>query len=260
MNRFRITLLISLFAVIAAVVLLILRAGSNTITTPSTSPIPTPTTVEQSNKVKTISFDGIKYAYAYFIIQNPSNLLLIPNYSHPKDTESLMVDNGCISAINGGFYDKDNKPLGHFQSAGKVISAQIKSDLVNGYVWANASGSAVISSQLPSADYNFALQTGPMLLFDGKALPLAIHNDTHARRMIAAKDEKLIFLSIYNEESVYEGPLLADLPLITKSISTKENLNIMDAINLDGGSASAFYNGETKLSEITPVGSLFCVK
>ncbi|KKW11013.1 MAG: hypothetical protein UY49_C0010G0009, partial [Microgenomates group bacterium GW2011_GWC1_49_7] len=78
--------------------------------------------------------------------------------------------------------------------------------------------------------------------------------------MVAAKTgEGFLFLTVYKEDSVFEGPLLADLPKVIQKINTEENLGIVDALNLDGGSASAFDNGETSLSELTPVGSLFCV-
>ena len=80
--------------------------------------------------------------------------------------------------------------------------------------------------------------------------------------MAAAKtmDNELLFLTVYSGDSVFDGPLLADLPLVIEKISDEEKLDIAEAINLDGGSASSFYQGETTISELTPVGSLFCIK
>ena len=224
-----------------------------TITLPSTPTI---------KPEKTVSFNNEQFAYAYFIAQNPANFSLIPNFSSPIDAQTIISENTCSFAINGGFYDKQNKPLGFFQVGSKIYGRQIDSDLVNGFLWADASGTSVISTELPHIQFQFALQTGPMLLFDSNVLPLAIHNDTHARRMVAAKnmDNRLVFITIYTSESVFEGPLLGDLHGVIQAVSTKEKLNIVDAINLDGGSASAFYNGETSLSELTPIGSLFCLK
>jgi uncharacterized protein YigE (DUF2233 family) len=171
-----------------------------------------------------------------------------------------MSENNCVSAVNGGFYDKQNRPLGYFQSNGKTFTPKIDSDLLNGFLWENASGSAVISRELPNTTVIFALQTGPMLMFDEKTLLLSINNDSRARRMVAGKNmyNQLVFFTVYNGDSVYDGPLLTDLPSVIQAIGTKENLNIAEAINLDGGSASAFYSGDTRLSELTPVGSLVC--
>lgn len=233
------------------------RAATPQVNTNVTPTIPATPTL---NPGKIITFGNEQFMYSYFIVQNPSDLALIPNFSHPKDVETLMTENNCVSAINGGFYDKSSKPLGYFRSDDKVFGSRIDSDLVNGFVWGDASGAAVISTDLTFTNYRFAVQTGPVLLFDSKALPLAINNDTGARRMIAAKNDTLIFLTVYNGDSVYDGPKLTDLPGIIQAISQKENLNIADAINLDGGSASAFYMADTKLSELTPVGSLFCLK
>jgi uncharacterized protein YigE (DUF2233 family) len=211
---------------------------------------------------KTIPFNNKRFAYAYFIVQNSDDLSLLPNFSHAKDSQTLMTENNCVSVINGGYYDTQNKPLGLFQIGSTIYSRQISSDLLNGFVWANVSVSAAISVKLPQPPFLFALQTGPILIREGKQLSLTINNDTPARRMVAAinMDKHIIFLTLYNGDSVYEGPLLADLPDIVFTISSKENLGIAEAINLDGGSASAFYNPDTHLSELTPVGSIFCIK
>ena len=222
--------------------------------------IPTPT--QEAQKENTVFVNGTAYTYDYFTVTDPATLSLIPNFSKKEDAKKLFDENGCTSAINGGFYDTANKPLGEFQVNGTYYSGQIQSDLVNGFVWAVASDSAMISSDLPYASYRYAMQTGPILLFDGNVMPLSIHNDVGARRMIAAKnmENQLVFLAIYNGDSVFDGPKLADVPQIVQTISAKEHLNIADAINLDGGDASVFYSAKTSLSELSPVGSLFCVQ
>ncbi len=93
-------------------------------------------------------------------------------------------------------------------------------------------------------------------------MPLVIQHDEPARRTIAAKtrDNTYVFLTVYDENSVFGGPLLSDLPSAVEEISNREEFRIADAINLDGGSASAFYNGDANLSELTSVGSIFCIK
>jgi hypothetical protein len=73
-------------------------------------------------------------------------------------------------------------------------------------------------------------------------------------------DNKVIFMSIYNESSKFMGPYLADLPQILEIAQDKIGFLIADAINLDGGSASAFYFRDFQLSEASPIGGFFCVK
>lgn len=238
-----------------------LKTHTITIQTPESTPTASPTIpVTEPN---TVAYQNEHYTYSYFIVQHPENLVLIPNFSQKTDAKSVLDANSCSAAVNGGFYDTNNKPLGLFQTGDTTIGRQIESDLMNGYLWAQASASAVvISSELPQVPFRFALQTGPILLFDGNVEPLTIHNDAHARRMVAAKntDGQLLFMTVYNGESVFEGPYLATLPDILMLISSREKLDLADAINLDGGSASAFYFGTAALTELTPVGSIFCLK
>ncbi len=212
--------------------------------------------------VKTISINNKRYAYAYFIVENSDDLSLLPNLPNAKDSQTRMTENNCTFGINGGYYDTQNKPLGLFQVESTIYSQQIKNNLVNGFIWAKVSVPAAITVELPKPPFLFALQTGPILIRNGNSLSLTINNDAPARRMVAAinTDTHSVFLTIYNGESVYEGPLLADLPDIISAISLQENIGITDAINLDGGSASAFYSADTHLSELTPVGSIFCIK
>lgn len=93
-------------------------------------------------------------------------------------------------------------------------------------------------------------------------MTLTSPDDAHARRMIVAKtmDNAYLFLAIYSNESVFSGPTLNELPNVVATLNAKEQLGITDALNLDGGDASALYNGKTQLSELAPVGSLFCIK
>jgi uncharacterized protein YigE (DUF2233 family) len=220
-----------------------------------------PTQVTKSEK--TISFANETYAYSYIRVASTSDISLIPNFEYKTDIKTLAQSNGCATAINGGFYDSSGKPLGYFFTDNRTFGQQIPSLLVNGYFWVDAAGVAGISTKLPeNIFYRFALQSGPLLIVNNKILPLAINNDEHARRMVVGitSDNQLIFLSVYSGDSVYLGPLLSDLPSAVSFISSKENLGLADALNLDGGSASAFYNADTSLSELTPVGSIFCIK
>jgi uncharacterized protein YigE (DUF2233 family) len=225
----------------------------------STDPVPTPTPIQPE---PTLTVGNTTYSYATIKVATGSSITLIPNFGVNLDAKSLADNNQCQEAINGGFYDTAGKPLGFFYANTRMYGTKISSPLVNGFFWTDTNGGALISSDLPHSSYRFAIQTGPLILFNGQALQLTIAQDEHARRMIVGKtsDDRFIFLAVYTADSVYSGPLLSELPSVVDSISRKENLGIADAVNLDGGSASAFYNGETSLSELTPVGSIFCIK
>lgn len=211
----------------------------------------------------TISVEDASYTYAVINVATASSITLIPNFIGKHEANALAGENNCRQAINGGFYDASGKPLGFFYTNGRTYGKRIDSDLVNGYFWADTDGVAVISTELPgNISYRFALESGPLLLFNGQTTMLTIQNDEHARRMVAAKtaDDHSVFLAVYSHDSVFSGPLLSELPKIVEDVSGKEHLGIADALNLDGGSASAFYNVDTILSELSPVGSIFCIK
>jgi hypothetical protein len=65
---------------------------------------------------------------------------------------------------------------------------------------------------------------------------------------------------VYDPSSSFRGPKLADLPSFVSKLEKDVQVPLADAINLDGGSASTFKNGETYLTELSPVGSLLCIK
>ncbi len=221
----------------------------------SISPTPLATPVSKIVKV-----NGETFTYAFFR-SPPTDISLIPNFDSKTDVTSLILSNTCNSAVNGGFYDTKSQPLGYFVTKGQKIHNSIQSTLLNGYFWIDE-GKASITSTPPSKSTGIALQTGPMLVENGKPRILHLSNDEHARRMIAVIENtgNVIFLTLYNTDAVFEGPLLRTLPELVDKIALLESLGITSAINLDGGSASAFYSDTTKLSELTLVGSVFCIK
>lgn len=208
---------------------------------------------------KTVTLRGETFTYAFFRAL-PSNISLIGNFDNIQGAFSLKSNNSCTYAVSGGFYDTKSQPLGYFVTNGKRIHNSIQSALLNGYIWIDE-GKVTIKSSIPPTTANIALQSGPVLIDNSKPRLLTITNDEHARRVVVIVEKNtVIFLTIYNPDSVFEGPLLKTLPDLVGKISTLESFIIDSAINLDGGSASAFYSDTTNLEELTPVGSIFCVK
>jgi len=220
---------------------------------PTPSPLPTPTV-----KTSTVTWNGITYTYEYFEVKDLSRLTLIANFTQKKTSEFLVKENNCQYAINGGFYDTNSKPLGLFINH-VLKTPAIESALVNGYV--SITTKPMISFNLPNKPI-IALQTGPMLIVDGKKLTLAIKDDEHARRMIAGISLKgtLVFMTIYISTSLVQGPQLAELPDIIEQINMTVPNQFISAINLDGGNASMFKNSDIYVPEVSTVGSIFCLQ
>lgn len=223
----------------------------------SDSDVPTPT----QKILPSISIHGDQYNYAYFQVSDAANLSLVPNFSDKLPAATIATRHQCASGINGGFYDTSDAPLGLFIVNGEKQSAAIQSELFNGFFSIDTQGTPRISSVAPTAG-RLALQTGPLLYMDGKPLPLRIQNDEHDRRIGVAITAKgtVLFFSFFKQEAQFTGPLLSEMPLAVVALSQNENIDIQEALNLDGGSASSYFDGTTSLSELRPVGSMFCLK
>src|SRR3989344_7262462 len=212
--------------------------------------------------VPTIEFSGdLVELNSYRIYLTPvkeSDLSLIPNFTQKLSSISLIKENNCKMAINGGFYDTDNNPLGLLVVNSKQLAESSNSKLFNGYVWSERNGlniSSIKNSVFNKAD--FAFQTGP---YFQKDLPAKFDNTKHARRILLTKsiNETVYIVAIVGKENDFDGPTLDQLhELIFKDLG---KYNFVSAINLDGGSASAFYLDGFALPEFSPIGALICIK
>jgi exopolysaccharide biosynthesis protein len=207
-------------------------------------------------KIKTIRRGDNSYGYAFF--ESGDKIKLIGNYDQKETAKNISDSYECRFGINGGFYDKDGKALGWVVANGTNVSKSRTSNLFNGYLSLN-SNNWTIGKSVPEGSEN-GLQSGPILIDDGKTTVLNLVNDKSARRMFAAItfDNTAFFGSVFDEKTPLLGPNLVELPEIIKEIGLAEKKKWVSAINLDGGSASAFKDGDFWLEEISPIGSWWC--
>ncbi len=210
--------------------------------------------------VKSIEMDGESFEYAIIRVGPLNQVRLIANYEDKISASRIVSNYSCRAAINGGFYDTNFKALGLVVIDEQLIYPERTNALFNGFITINGNNDYSIGDS-PSEGVKYALQTGPLLIVGGKEAKLRLSTDTVARRMVAVTDagNQLYLLAIFKPDSKLDGPLLEKLPTIIRAIGNEEKIIIRDAINLDGGSASFFYNGDVVISEWTPVGSLWCV-
>lgn len=201
--------------------------------------------------------------YAVEVPQS-ANISLIPNFSEKETGQTLIEKNGCEVASNGGFYQENGKALGLFVSEGLTLGKLIKSNLVNGFFWQDRSGSRFIDNNPPeNSEADFILQTGPLMTVGRK---ISLISDEQSRRILLALDNKenLYINAVVDKENSYSGPNLADLPKIFAENDVQQQILFTTLLNLDGGAASFFYvqsgNKSFSLDELTPIGSLFCIK
>jgi len=223
-------------------------------TTPA-PPSPTPVTE------KMVETDGGLFAYRYFEIGGQDQISLIYNYDHRIQSEQLIASHGCEKAINGGFYDENWRPLGLVISDSSQLAPNRPNALFDGYVYTRPSGEMGISLRPVFSNVKNEVQTGPILVSSGRERAMT-STLRPARRMVAAQltGGRMIFVSVFRSESQLDGPALSDLAKVILKIGQLQKWDIDRAINLDGGSASAFYDGDDLIEEWQPVGSLWCIK
>jgi len=181
-------------------------------------------------------------------------LRVIDQPSEPRvDLEEAISRGNFLAAVNGGYFDPDYRPIGLLIVDGTMIAPLQKARLLSGVLSASAkrvqiSRVAEFSmAQKPDA----AVECGPMVVDLGKSVR-GLEPTRAARRTFAAvgagDKAALGFCS---------DVTLADLSSILAAISIPD-FKIQRALNLDGGSSSAFWfkraNGSAfSISEQKPV-------
>jgi uncharacterized protein YigE (DUF2233 family) len=226
----------------------------------SSSSAPTPTIVDTSHQ---LSLNGQTYRYYYYLIPKNSQLKLIPNFS-ASFAASKIIQGKCDFAINGGLYTEEAKPVGLFYLNGQSLGQQITHQTFNGFLTQNKKNILNISSQddfdNDLTQYNFALQSGPFYNFQNSYTSTDFVNHEFSRRHLIVEDNQnnFYFFSISLTENAFSGPRLEDIPVFFTSSEIQKIAQFTNALNLDGGAASAFYDGTYLVQELTPVGSILC--
>lgn len=208
-----------------------------------------------------LSLYGTDLKYGFTLAGPGRKILLIPNFEVSSASAMVYENHDCTALVNGGFYDTRGQPLGLFAVGDRVYSGNRQDALFDGYLSLDRDGTVSLGYSAPTATSEWILQTGPVMMDQSSPRRLAIRNDEPARRSVAAVTAggELVLISIFDSSNVFLGPKLEEVPDIVAQISETENLNLESAVNLDGGSASAYRSSDLKLSELTPVGSFICI-
>jgi uncharacterized protein YigE (DUF2233 family) len=207
-------------------------------------------------------FNQTPLRVAWIKVSDLSHLFLYSNLPNTETAERRMQEKSCRYLVNGGFYSKESRPIGAFVSEGETVNKGSKNNLFNGIFSVDSSEKARISNSLILGDVRFAVQSGPILINEGETQLINLKSDAGERRTVVAINSKseVMFFSIFNPQSVYLGPYLEDLPQVLQEFERKAGIKFNYALNLDGGTASAFYSDSVSLQELSPIGSYFCIR
>jgi len=163
-----------------------------------------------------------------------------------------MARGNFLAAVNGGYFDPEYGPIGLLMVDGKLIAPLQKARLLSGVL--SSTGKKVQISRVSefsiSQKPDAAVECGPMIVDLGKSVR-GLESTKAARRTFAAVGGDKAALGFCSDVT------LADLSNIL-AIVTIPDFKIQRALNLDGGSSSAFWfkrtNGSAfSIAELKPV-------
>ena len=164
-------------------------------------------------------------------------LRIVDQSSDPRlDLEDVMARGNFLAAVNGGYFDPEYRPIGLLIVDGTMITPLQKARLLSGVL--SASPKKVQISRVAefslSQKPDTAVESGPMIVDLSKSVR-GLESTKGARRTFAAlgagDKAALGFCS---------DVTLADLSNILAMVAIPD-FKIQRALNLDGGSSSAFW-------------------
>ena len=166
--------------------------------------------------------------------EKTATLQVVDQPDFQSDLAPTMVRQRCLAGVNGGYFDPAGAPVGLLVSDGKIVSHFQKARLLSGVLAVDSLGVKIFrAAEFPrKRTWRAAVQCGPFLVDRGK--PVAGLNDTRrARRTFAltTNDHRAAL-------GFCESVTLAQLGEIVAALSS---VSINRALNLDGGSSSAFW-------------------
>ena len=150
---------------------------------------------------------------------------------------SVMTHENCLCAVNGGYFDADFKPIGLRIVNGQTIAPLRRARLITGVLLASSRGIQIVRARefSPRQKITAAIQCGPFLV-DASRPVRGLNDSALARRTFAATvSNDRALLGVCSDVS------LADLANILATTAIIGESKIQRAINLDGGSSSAFW-------------------
>lgn len=163
---------------------------------------------------------------------------VIDQPSEPRSSlAATMRECNCIAGVNGGYFDPEYAPVGLLISDGRVVLGKQKARLLSGVV-------SVVGGRLriqrggdfsPKGKPTAARQCGPFLVERGKSITGLNDTRTARRTFVLVADGGRAALGSAS------GVTLAQLGALLATPGLVSDLKVQSALNLDGGSSSAFW-------------------
>lgn len=148
-----------------------------------------------------------------------------------------MRQKGCLAGVNGGYFNADYGPIGLLISGGKMIAPLQRAKLITGVLAASPREVRIVRAREFSRQqkFNSAVQCGPFLVEAGRSVRGLEKTRTARRTFAAVGNVNRAALGFCSEIS------LSELAGILATTRLADDFRIERALNLDGGSSSAFW-------------------
>jgi uncharacterized protein YigE (DUF2233 family) len=166
-----------------------------------------------------------------------SALRVVDNADGEANLADAMPQNKCVAGVNGGYFDPNFAPIGLRVIDGKTVKPLVRARLLTGVLMSTSQGIRIarLSEYSKSAKPDAALECGPFLVDLGVAVR-GLNDTRAARRTFAAVDRR-----DHAAFGICSSASLAGAGKILSSVALAPDFKIWRALNLDGGSSSAFW-------------------
>jgi Phosphodiester glycosidase len=184
--------------------------------------------LEQSETGKRAILDLALFSRSSF------RLRVIDNPDGSSNLRSAMRASGLLAAVNGGYFDENFAPLGLRLIEGKTTSRLAHARLLTGIIASDGFTQIFRVREFPSRHkWSAAVESGPLLI-DRMEPVSGLESMRVARRTFAATGSRSrVALGFCPEATLAELANVLAAPL--------GDFKIERALNLDGGSSSAFW-------------------
>jgi phosphodiester glycosidase len=180
---------------------------------------------------------GQRVAVDVAVFSAKSTALRVIDNPDGQGLGAVMKRENCVCGVNGGYFDTEFKPLGLRVADGTTFSPLRRARLITGILLQSDRGIDVVRVSEFSRTKKIiaAVQSGPFLVEGNKRIR-GLNDSQLARRTFAgiATNDRA-FLGVCSDVS------LAELANILATAHIAAESKIRRAMNLDGGSSSAFW-------------------
>lgn len=186
---------------------------------------------------KTVS-EGLSVGLRFVLFDSKRCTLRVVDNPDGGDLAGAMKRTGCLAGVNGNYFQSDRTPLGLVICDGKTLHPLERAKLLSGILTVTRNRIALLrtAEYQPDRRITQALQAGPFLVDRGG--PVAGLNDTRRAERTAVLSDGRGHCALL----VCCGPVtLAEMARILSGPGIITEMHVVRALNLDGGSSTAFW-------------------